>query len=103
MSLLNEMLEAALITTEHYGQSTENISDEFKQRCEVVIIDFMVKANVLLTEEELKSNPIGGDLWKAIHGTKSAFKEHYKNGNKLIELASKYETMEDELNDNIKR
>jgi hypothetical protein len=47
--------------------SIDDVSDEFKAKCELIMEQFMDKARHLFTDEELETGHIEHDLWLTIH------------------------------------
>ena len=97
MSTLDNMLETALWSTIDYENgesmldakySIEDISEEFKEKCQSVINKFLLDATDYLTQDELDHSPIGHDLWLTIHRHGAGFWDgDYENGEKLTELS----------------
>lgn len=72
---INSLLETALWSTLGFSEddsgnsdnldanfSIDDVSDEFKAKCQSVMDDFMVKARHLFTDEELETGHIEHDL-----------------------------------------
>lgn len=114
MSILNDMLETGLHTTQDFDTSFSSvlynyydiceISDEFKMECENLIINFMVQANTLLTEQEIATKPIGHNLWMSLSRSYNDFAD-YQHGDKLKEVVEKFYGLDlgSKLNKAIKR
>lgn len=102
MSIVNDMVETALWSTTGYEgdeldsrYSVDDISEDFKELLESIIIKFMVDANCLLTEDELAINPIGHDLWLTIHRHGAGFWDgDYEKGDELTALCRQFEKLE---------
>lgn len=107
MSIVNDMIETGLWSTTYENNKTlenreldndftiDDVSDEFKQELESVVIKFMVDANHLLTENELENNPIGHDLWLTIHRHGAGFWDgDYEKSDELTELCRQFERLE---------
>lgn len=114
MSTLNDMLETALWSTIDYENgdlmldarySIDDISEDFKEKCQSVINKFILDATDHLTQDELNNSPIGHDLWLTIHGHGAGFWDgDYKNGEKLTEICKQFEKLglEDDLQGSLK-
>ena len=100
MSTLIDMLETALWSTIDYENgdlmldarySIDDISEDFKEKCQDVINKFILDATDHLTQDELDHSPIGHDLWLTIHRHGAGFWDgDYENGEKLTELCDHY-------------
>jgi hypothetical protein len=106
---LFSMLETALWSTAGYDDehldsrySIEDIPKEFVDKCDVMLTEFMVKAEKRqLFDDDDKAN-IGHDFWLTLHRHGAGFWDgDYKNGDMLTELCQEFSELEDELRESL--
>jgi hypothetical protein len=116
--MLNEFLGTALWSSSDYENGDENnnppldekynisdISQEFKDKCQIICDCFMNKASHLFTDYEIENSPIGHDLWLTIEHHGCGFWDgDYENGDELTKIAHECSSeLCDELNNSINR
>lgn len=110
---IDSFLETALWSTIGYDNndqdfmldskcSVSDVSESFKEQCQIVMNDFMDKARHLFTDDELENNPIEHDLWLTMHGHGAGFWDgDYENGDELSKIADTMPCLEDDLRDDL--
>ena len=104
---IDSFLETALWSTTDFNNenldskySADDVSEEFKAKCEEVFKQFEEKAWHLFTDEEVENSPIEHDLWLTIHGHGAGFWDgDYVNGDELTEICKQLMSLEDDLRD----
>ena len=110
---VNKFIETALWSTMGYDSepldakfSINDVSDEFKVRCQTLLDKFAELAAPFLTEEDIKREHIEHDLWLTIERHGAGFWDgDYVNGDKLTALAQSLssDVLSDALNDSIEQ